>query len=764
MLWWLRSVRSAGGGCSDRGPDCGEFRQLFFEVPLGLGPDEQAFDHHPDLEADDSDAEEEQVLFFRVKEPAGLAVEHVPEHGPGGHDEHDDHGDQGEDDGFVATTEVEDDDHEGQAGEQLVGGTEEGPENQAATTGTCRGAGGHHGDHATQGDRQSGGCVFVGERFDVHGRREFLDDVSLQTRGGIEGGGSEAGHKDGDDADAELHRDADGTQEVGTSVNEGTDFVFQAERAPAFAGVVTGFPGSQSGQLGVGPCGECGLIAVGGSFSDAGEITHAHAGTAGEDHDDSQAPFEEHGTVADVLGVHFGFDLFTTGTAADQAVETATGTAGDGNKQEGPDGRGIGGDVGGNRGGGADEVCFSSSTGDQGSDEQQSQRENQLVAVDEIARLEQQPDRHDRSDGTIRQQDEGPENDRVGERSHVGDAEQCGDIDGPVVGTHVDRSVYNDQRDERGDEQFCILFIDHQADHNGDGHSNPDGDDRLGIEREDDGNHQSEDGKHHGQSEQQDQEEQDTGAGGNQSAGHFTNGLSPVAQRHHQRTEVVNGADENRPKEHPEECRQPAPEDGNRGTNDGSGAGDAGEVVAEDDFFFGGDEVDIVTQLFTGNFRICVDVKDFLGEPLTIGVVSDDVTDKGSRSNQQCGHWSFTPAFVPKVGVRTGLDPEGLLNQRVKHEAGSDFRRSKSRWDAMCVKSERYLQGYTSAGELAIQISPLRSCLYSHVFIISLLIASRALKSLQAVRLGYPAERYASFLNVLIYPILKGIFSVERSM
>jgi hypothetical protein len=100
----------------------------------------------------------------------------------------------------------------------------------------------------------------------------------------------------------------------------------------------------------------------------------------------------------------------------------------------------------------------------------------------------------------------------------------------------------------------------------------------------------------------------------------------------------------------------------------------------------------------------------------------------------------------------------------VKHEAGSDFRRSKSRWDAMCVKSERYLQGYTSAGELAIQISPLRSCLYSRVFIISLLIASRALKSLQAVRLGYPAERYASFLNVLIYPILKGIFSVERSM
>ena len=50
------------------------------------------------------------------------------------------------------------------------------------------------------------------------------------------------------------------------------------------------------------------------------------------------------------------------------------------------------------------------------------------------------------------------------------------------------------------------------------------------------------------------------------------------------------------PNNDPEQCRQPAPEHGDRRAHDRARAGDAGEMVAEDDLFSGGHVVDVVSQ------------------------------------------------------------------------------------------------------------------------------------------------------------------------
>jgi len=257
------------------------------------------------------------------------------------------------------------------------------------------------------------------------------------------------------------------------------------------------------------------------------------------------------------------------------------------------------------------------------------------VTVNKVTGLQEQPDRKYRGDGTVGQQHEGPENDDVREwPGEFKTRNQGRDINGPVIGAQINRCVDNCQGNQRGNEQFRVLFVDHQADDNGDGHGDPDGDHRFRIERKNDGDDQSENRKDDSQSQQQNQQKQDAGTWCDKPAGNFADGLSAIAQRDDQRAEIVDGTDENRTHQNPDERGQPAPEDSDGRTDDGAGSGDAGEVVAEDDFLFGRYKINIIPQLFTGNFRVAIDVKDFLGQPLPIGVVGDDVTYKSSRGNQ----------------------------------------------------------------------------------------------------------------------------------
>ena len=63
--------------------------------------------------------------------------------------------------------------------------------------------------------------------------------------------------------------------------------------------------------------------------------------------------------------------------------------------------------------------------------------------------------------------------------------------------------------------------------------------------------------------------------------GDLSDRLTATADRHHQRTEIVDRADKNAAEDHPQQCRPPPPNDGDRRTDDRAGAGDRREVVPE---------------------------------------------------------------------------------------------------------------------------------------------------------------------------------------
>ena len=90
---------------------------------------------------------------------------------------------------------------------------------------------------------------------------------------------------------------------------------------------------------------------------------HAHAGTAGQDHDHGQGTLQQHGTVADILGICFRGNLLAGGATADQAVESADRTTGNGNKEKRPDRRCPGRRFFGNRRGALDQVDLPGQTG-----------------------------------------------------------------------------------------------------------------------------------------------------------------------------------------------------------------------------------------------------------------------------------------------------------------------------------------------------------------------------------------------------------------
>jgi hypothetical protein len=72
------------------------------------------------------------------------------------------------------------------------------------------------------------------------------------------------------------------------------------------------------------------------------------------------------------------------------------------------------------------------------------------------------------------------------------------------------------------------------------------------------------------------------------------NGFALVAHRDDQRAEVVDRAHDNAADKYPQQRRHPSPDDGDGRTDNGAGAGDRGEMVAENDLLLGGDIIDPV--------------------------------------------------------------------------------------------------------------------------------------------------------------------------
>ena len=102
----------------------------------------------------------------------------------------------------------------------------------------------------------------------------------------------------------------------------------------------------------------------------------------------------------------------------------------------------------------------------------------------------------------------------------------------------------------------------------------------------------------------------------------------------------MNGTDKDRADKHPDQSRQPSPENGDCWPDDWSRSGDACEVVPENHLPFCRHEVHVVTQLVTGHFCFVVESKNLLADPPTVRVVGDQVSDERTHGNQECQHQS----------------------------------------------------------------------------------------------------------------------------
>ena len=106
---------------------------------------------------------------------------------------------------------------------------------------------------------------------------------------------------------------------------------------------------------------------------------------------------------------------------------------------------------------------------------------------------------------------------------------------------------------------------------------------------------------------------------------------------------------------------------------DRAGASDAGKVVPEDDLTFRRNEVDVITQLVAGSRSRVVQLKDFLTEPATVGMVGNEVADERTYSNQKCQHRDSSGAGFANSESGFSLDRAAVAAHQRHHPAKQKF-------------------------------------------------------------------------------------------
>ena len=90
------------------------------------------------------------------------------------------------------------------------------------------------------------------------------------------------------------------------------------------------------------------------------------------------------------------------------------------------------------------------------------------------------------------------------------------------------------------------------------------------------------------------------------------------------RTEIVDPGKEDRAEDHPEKRREPAPDDRDSRTDDGSGPGNRREVVAPQHEAIRRDVVDVVPHRMGRGLEVRVELIDFLRDELRVEAVSKE--------------------------------------------------------------------------------------------------------------------------------------------
>ena len=123
--------------------------------------------------------------------------------------------------------------------------------------------------------------------------------------------------------------------------------------------------------------------------------------------------------------------------------------------------------------------------------------------------------------------------------------------------------------------------------------------------RDDDGEH----GVHHQEQEEDDEEKQDARTLAEDRLGERPDRPPLVAARDPEGGEVVYRPGEDRPEHHPQEGRQPAPDDGDRRSHDRRGPGHRGEVVPEQHMLVRRHVVDPVMELVRRRHEVGIELE-----------------------------------------------------------------------------------------------------------------------------------------------------------
>ena len=270
------------------------------------------------------------------------------EHCPRRHNQHNKHREKREPDRLVAAQEIEDDDHERQSRQELIRRAEEGPERQSTTTRSTRSL--QQGDSGSE--HQSERCcgVTIRQRLEVNSVRQFVDNIPLEPRCCIERGGSETRNKHRHNRNAHLQRNPKRSKEVSTPINKRTHLRFKCMACPTtddtcctigicypLTRCIASSPRLLIGKRGCAFCLDNRFKRITCAGTRTIKNPHTDTRTAGENDNNSKTSFKQHRAVADVLCVAFRCYLFARSTGTHHTVETANGTARNGNKQEGPD-------------------------------------------------------------------------------------------------------------------------------------------------------------------------------------------------------------------------------------------------------------------------------------------------------------------------------------------------------------------------------------------------------------------------------------------
>ncbi len=380
--------------------------------------------------------------------------------------------------------------------------------------------------------------------------KQLTEEVAAETGGGVEGGQSE-------DGNSQSEQVVD--RRIGLLAREGSEH----------GSNTTGEDGGRRAQEE--------LVAAAG-----GGLAPHHADR--DQGDNAEGGLNDHGAVADDLGVLLVVDLLGGSTGADQRMEAGAGAAGDRDEQEREEGltgrvlpaiesrslnRGSTGE------GAADD-------GNDGDDHHAVEQEGAQV----VTRLEQNPDRKQRSDRDIDGDEEHPEGAAGMQADNLSEEDDGNNADDADDGRRTDLGILavheetedggNDDEQNRGHGRGTVGGV------GGGGRIN---------RRKGSGNDRREGGDNQNQNGQREDDEEALGLDAHGVLHDLADGTAVVTDGGEQGAEVVHGTEEDTTEDAPQENGDPAENGSLDRSVNGACASDGGEMVTHQDSRVGGDKV-----------------------------------------------------------------------------------------------------------------------------------------------------------------------------